>query len=198
MKQLIGKTIRFLKPVLTAVLLILFLQATGLMGSLNYYTQSAMIVAGFRDASDKVMPKPEAFDYNFVVKDQKGQHIQFSEYKGKVIFLNVWATWCGPCRAEMPTIEQLYRDVKSDSVVFVMLSVDDLQQESRVTHYIEKAKYTFPVFRPSGYLTEQLNVPSIPTTFIISKKGEIVSREVGATNFDTPRFRKFLTRLGQE
>jgi len=192
------KTIYFLKPILTAVLLIFLLRVTGLMGSLSYYAQSTMIVAGFRDANDKSIPKPEVFDYNFVVRDQKGKRIPFSDYKGKVIFLNIWATWCGPCRAEMPTIEQLYRQVQSDSVAFVMLSVDDLDQEMRVTRYIEKAKYTFPVFRPSGYLTEQLNVPSIPTTFIISKNGEIVSREIGATNFDTPRFRKFLNRLAQD
>jgi thiol-disulfide isomerase/thioredoxin len=185
-------------PILTAVLFVVLLRVTGLMSSVTYYTQSTLLLAGFRDAKDEVLKKPEAFDFNFIVRDQSGKRIQFSEYKGKVIFLNLWATWCGPCRAEMPTIEQLYRQVGSDSIAFVILSVDESQFESRVAHYIETSKYTFPVYRPSGYLTEQLNVPMIPTTFIISKDGMIVSKEVGATNFDTARFRKFIDRLVRE
>jgi thiol-disulfide isomerase/thioredoxin len=189
------EVLRFIKPVLTAVLLIALLRVTGLMGGLSYYAQSAMLVTGFRDASDEVNTKAEEFDYNFVVRNQQGQRINFSDYKGKVIFLNVWATWCGPCRAELPTIEQLYHKSGSDSIVFVMLAVDPSEHESRVTSYIAKNKYTFPVFRPSGYLTEQLNVPSIPTTFVVSKDGKIVSKEIGATNFDTARFRKFLSKL---
>jgi thiol-disulfide isomerase/thioredoxin len=184
-------------PILTAVLFVALLRLTGLMSSISYYAQSTMIIAGFRDASD-VVTETDLFDFNFVVRDKSGQRLDFSQYKGKVIFLNLWATWCGPCRAEMPTIEELYRQVGSDSIVFVMLSVDESAHEARVKRFIETSGYTFPVFRPSGYLTEQLNVPSIPTTFIISKDGRIVSKEVGATNFDTPRFRKFLTRLAQE
>jgi thiol-disulfide isomerase/thioredoxin len=189
------KVFEYIKPVLTAILLIVLLRVTGLMGGLSYYAQSAMLVTGFRDASDEGLAKTEAFDYDFVVRNQKGEKVNFSQYKGKVIFLNVWATWCGPCRAELPTIEQLYKKSGSDSVVFVMLAVDPSEHESRVTAYIAKNKYTFPVFRPSGYLTEQLNVPSIPTTFVVSKDGKVVSKEVGATNFDTPRFRKFLDKL---
>lgn len=185
-------------PILTAVLFVAVLRFTGLMSSVSYYAQSTMILAGFRDADDHVAEKTELFDFAFSVRDKDGQRLNFSQYKGKVIFLNLWATWCGPCRAEMPTIEQLYRQVGSDTIMFVMLSVDESEHEPRVKRYIESNGYTFPVFRPSGYLTEQLNVPMIPTTFIIAKDGRIVSKEVGATNFDTPRFRKFLGRLANE
>jgi thiol-disulfide isomerase/thioredoxin len=192
------KTVQFFKPFLIAALLIVLLRVSGLMSGLSYYAQSAMLVTGFRDARDEVMRKPEPFDFNFVVRNQSGERIKFSDYKGKVIFLNIWATWCGPCRAEMPTIEQLYQVAASDSIVFVLLSIDKSENESRVVKYIEKYKYTFPVYRPSGYLTEQLNIPSIPTTFIISKDGNIVSKEVGATDFNTARFRKFLDKLAAE
>src|SRR5690349_24513257 len=135
------KAIELLKPFLIAVLLLVVLRMTGLMGALSYYTQSAMLVTGFRDANDEVMDKTEEFDFNFVVRNQKGERIKFADFKGKVIFINVWATWCGPCRAELPTIEQLYRKTTSDSIVFVMLAVDDSEYEARVTNYIAKNKY---------------------------------------------------------
>lgn len=168
------------------------------MGSVSYYAQSALVSAGFRDANTEALRSPERFDYNFMVRDQRGTQRPFKDFRGKVIFLNLWATWCGPCRAEMPTIQSLYEQANRDSVVFVMLSVDDEEAEQKISRYIEKSEFTFPVYRPSGYLTEQLNVPGIPTTFIISKDGRIVGKEVGATNFNTPRFRKFLDKLSRE
>lgn len=197
MQGIIGKIWQSIKPVALAVLVIVFLRATGLMSSVSYFTQSALVGSGFRDASDQPLNKSELFDYNFAVKDKDGTHMEFKDLKGKVIFLNIWATWCGPCRAEMPTIQSLYEHT-GDSVAFVMLSVDAPGDEHKIVKYITKNKFTFPVFRPSGYLTEQLNVPGIPTTFIISKDGRIVSKEVGATNFNTARFRKFLEKLLNE
>jgi len=187
-----------IKPLLAAGLLIVILRTMGLMNSASYYTQAALVEAGFRDAGDSRLNEEEAFDYNFTVRDQSGARIPFEKFKGKVIFLNLWATWCGPCRAEMPTIQSLYTQSNKDSVVFVILSLDEAGDEARIASYIKHGKFTFPVFRPSGYLTEQLNVPGIPTTFIVSKSGKIVGKEVGATNFDTPRFRKFLERLTME
>ena len=195
---MLRNVIQTIKPVVVALLVVLVLKGTGLLSSVSYYAQSALVVTGFSDASSEEIKKPETFDYKFVVRDQRGTRVNFSEFKGKVIFLNLWATWCGPCRAEMPTIQSLYNQVKSDSVVFVMLSVDDDGAEAKIARYIDNNKFTFPVYRPSGYLTEQLNVPGIPTTLIVSKEGKIVSKEVGATNFDTPHFRKFLEKLSKE
>jgi thiol-disulfide isomerase/thioredoxin len=195
---MLRNVIQTIKPIVVALLVILVLKGTGLLSSVSYYAQSALVVTGFRDAGSEKIKKPETFDYQFVVRDQHGTRINFSAFKGKVIFLNLWATWCGPCRAEMPTIQSLYDHAKSDSVVFVMLSVDDDGAEAKINRYIDNNKFTFPVYRPSGYLTEQLNVPGIPTTLIISKEGKIVSKEVGATNFDTPHFRKFLEKLSKE
>lgn len=139
--------------------------------------------------------EPEAFDYNFTLRNAAGERISFDQYKGKVVFLNIWATWCGPCRKEMPTIQSLYEKMDTAGVEFVILSVDRDEDESKIARYVRQYGYTFPVYRPSGTLTSQLDVPGIPTTFIISKEGKIVSKDVGATNFDTPRFRKFLSEL---
>ncbi len=188
----------WVKPILGAVIVIALLQATGLLSTISAFTQSGLLKSGVMDASVSIMKKPEPFDFNFKIKNQAGETINFDQYKGKVIFLNLWATWCGPCRVEMPSIQALYEKMDSSKVVFVMLSIDKDSDQPKIRTFINKYKYTFPVYQPSGYLTSQLDIPSIPTTFVINKEGKIVTKEVGATNFDTSRFRKFLTSLENE
>ena len=187
----------WLKPLLGALILIGILQATGLMSSVSFYAQSALIQSGVRNAGAKTLKNPETFDFNFTLRNQAGERIPFEKFKGKVIFLNMWATWCGPCRAEMPTIQSLYEKVDTSAVKFVILSIDRDSDEAKVGKFIKQYNYTLPVYRPSGYLTTQLNIPYLPTTFIINKEGKIVSKEVGGTDFDTARFRKFLLSLTQ-
>lgn len=174
--------------------IIVLLKVTGLLGDFTYVTQSTALKTGLMDASTSAK-KPVNFDFNFQVKDLNETKFPFDQFKGKVIFLNLWATWCGPCKAEMPGIQALYNSLPPDSVVFVMLSLDKEGLQPKVKKYIADKKFTFPVYMPSGYLTEQLNVPSIPTTFIINKEGKIVSQEVGTTNFNTTKFKKFLLDL---
>lgn len=180
--------------IIGAVAIIFILKWTGLLSNFTYLSQSAAIETCLLDAStDK--KEPVDFDFRFQIKDLQGNKFEFEQFKGKVIFLNLWATWCGPCKAEMPTIQSLYSSIPKDSVVFVMLSLDKDLQQPKVIKYISNKQYTFPVYMPSGYLTEQLSVPSIPTTFVINKEGKIVAKEVGTTNFDTAKFRKFLLGL---
>ena len=138
------------------------------------------------------------FDYNFNVKDLEGRSLAFKEYKDKVVFLNLWATWCGPCRYEMPGIQKLFNSVDSNKIVFVMLSLDREGDLVKVASYAKNNAFTFPVFMSSGNLTSQLNVPSIPTTFIIDRKGKIVLQHIGSTNYDTDKYRKLLTDLSKD
>jgi thiol-disulfide isomerase/thioredoxin len=185
----------WIKPFLGAFILIALLQVTGLMSSVSFYAQTALLKTGIRNAGTDVTRNPEPFDFNFTVRNTAGERINFDQYKGKVVFLNLWATWCGPCRAEMPTIQTLYEKMDTTGVAFVILSIDRDADEPKIAKFINQYKYTFPVYRPSGMLTSQLDIPSIPTTFIINKEGKIVAKEVGATNFDTAKFRKFLSSL---
>jgi len=98
----------------------------------------------------------------------------------------------------MPTIQKLFDGIKKDSIVFVMLSVDKDQDKQKIIDYIGNKSYTFPVYQPSGYLPEQLRVPSIPTTWVISKDGKIMANEVGTTNFNTSKFKKFISELANQ
>jgi thiol-disulfide isomerase/thioredoxin len=140
-------------------------------------------------------PEAKTFNYKFNVTNLKGNTVSFTDFKEKVVFLNLWATWCGPCRYEMPGIQNLYSSIGSDTIVFVMLSLDRPADLHKVIAYSKNNNFTFPVFMPTGSLPDQLNVPTIPTTFIIDKNGKIVVHHVGATNYDTEHYRNLLTEL---
>jgi thiol-disulfide isomerase/thioredoxin len=149
------------------------------------------------NASVDTSAPAKSFNYNFKIKDLQGNVTDFKTFKGKTIFLNIWATWCGPCRIEMPSIQKLYDQVDKDKIVFVMLSIDREDSFEKVVSFVKEKEYTFPVYVPKGYLTDQLQVRTIPTTFVISPDGKIVSQEAGAANYDTEEFKKFLAGLAK-
>lgn len=175
--------------------LVLILRATGLLSGLSYLAQSALLHTGLINASAEVEKEDQPFDYNFQIKDLEGKVIAMEQFKGKVIFLNLWATWCGPCRVEMPSIQELYNSVDQENIVFVMLSLDNEEHHGKIVSYVNTKDFTFPVYQPSGYLPRQLQVPSIPTTFIIGKDGKIKSKKVGTANYNTDKFKTFLRQL---
>ena len=186
------KLVQSIKPILLTLIFVGFLQITGLWGSASACAQILILKTGVLNANAEAKKSPADFDYNFSIKDLKGNRVSFNQYKGKVVFINLWATWCGPCKAEMPGIQSLSEKLKGRSIEFVMLSVDKEAALPRVTKYLEKNEFTFPVFMPHGYLPEEMQVTSIPTTFVISKDGKILMKEVGTRNYDTKKMVKFL------
>lgn len=195
-KEILSRALRFFKPVLLAGILIVALEVTGLISAVSFATQWALLQTGLRDADgEEVTEADTQFDYDFTIKDLEGNRIAFERFKGKVIFLNMWATWCGPCRAEMSGIQKLFEKVDKDKIVFVMLSIDKDSDIQKVADYLAKKEFTFQAYLPSGYLPDQLQVPSIPTTFIISPEGKIVKKEVGSMRYNTLQFQEFLEDL---
>jgi thiol-disulfide isomerase/thioredoxin len=177
------------------ILLILLLAITFIQAHWDILkTGKSLALTGSSDSAEK----NQYFNYQFMVKDLTGKTVEVNRFKGKVIFLNIWATWCGPCRAEMGSIQQLYSKVNKKDIEFIMLSVDQPGQLQKVSNYVAGNQFSFPVFMPHGKLPEQLNVPSIPTTFVISKDGKIVAKKIGSTNFDTPEFKRYLEALASE
>jgi thiol-disulfide isomerase/thioredoxin len=193
--KIIFQVAGFLRPIALTLLLVAALQATGLMSSVSYVGHLALLQTGLMDADDDVLSDSEDFDYHFTIKDLSGNKVSFESYRGRVIFLNMWATWCAPCRAEMAGIQKLYSKVDQGKIAFVMLSIDKDSDREKVVSYLKKQNFTFQAFQPSGYLPKQLDVPAIPTTFIISKEGKIVKKEVGNKRYNTSRFQKFLEDL---
>ena len=185
-----------IKPWLTAVAIFLILKYTGALSGISFFANSALLETGILNADPEVdAEKSEEFDYNFHITTINGEVIDVNSLRGKTIFLNMWATWCGPCRAEMPSIQSLYSKMNSDSVSFVMLSLDTENLPNRVANYVERKGFTFPVFIASNGLPEQLQVSTIPTTFIVSKDGFIVYKKSGLADYDTKRFKNYLEKL---
>lgn len=184
-----------LKPWGIVIVMFLVLRYTGALSGISFLTNSALLKAGMIDIHPEAPVVAKKFDYNFSLRDLNGHVVDVNEFKGKTIFLNIWATWCGPCRVEMPSIQSLYGKVNQDNILFVMISVDRREDLEKVKNFVNEKNYTFPVYTPAGALPDQLQVGAIPTTFVINPDGKIVSHETGAANYDTPDFREFLETI---
>jgi thiol-disulfide isomerase/thioredoxin len=183
-----------LKPWAFALVVVLILRYTGALAGISFIAQSAAMEAGIMNVDVPTNVEQEAFNYGFQLKDLEGNVIDAQSLQGKVLFINLWATWCGPCRVEMPSIQKLY-DEKKDNVVFAMISLDQKSQHHKIKKYIDDKGFTFPVYTIEGPTTDQLYVPSIPTTLVIGKDGTIKSKKVGAANYNTKKFKSFLDEL---
>jgi thiol-disulfide isomerase/thioredoxin len=195
----INKKIRIIwkavRPWAMFAALLFVLRYTGLLAGISYMTGSLLLKTGAMNASIEQPAVVKSFDYNFKIKDLNGTVINFKDFKGKTIFLNVWATWCGPCRIEMPSIQKLYDKADKEQIVFIMLAVDDRKDFQKVVKYISEKEFTFPVYVPHEFLPEQLMVRTIPTTFVIDSDGKVAAKETGAANYDTDEFKSFLEGL---
>ncbi len=111
--------------------------------------------------------------------------------KGKVIFINHWATWCGPCRAEMPSLANLYQDY-GERVQFMFLTNDP---KKAIDRYYKTNKFNFPTYQPTSRLPDELNTNTLPATFIIDKNGAVVLEEFGPADWNTNQIRALLDKL---
>ena len=109
-----------------------------------------------------------------------GDLLRMSDLKGKVVVLNFWASWCPPCRAEMPDFEEMWQEMRDDDVVFVGVAVSDSPDEARA--FVEATGVTYPVgVDPSGSIASDYRVLSLPTTFLIDREGR-EARRFGLAN----------------
>ena len=128
--------------------------------------------------SEKNMPLKD-----FTLPDLEGKMTSLSDYKGKVIFLNFWATWCPPCREEMPSIQQLHEKLGNDQ--FVILAVAESSGTSeQIGKFMKENKYTFKVLNDvKREVAAKYQIIGVPTTFLIDKKGIIVDKYVGSRDW---------------
>lgn len=135
---------------------------------------------------------------DFALPNLRGKQIKLSDYKGKVVFLNFWATWCPPCRTEMPSMQKLYNKLGQKDFAIVAVALDKIGGKG-VKPFIEKNNYTFPVLLdPSGSVATRYRVQSIPSTLIIDRQGKIVNLHIGARNWGTDAAIKTFTKIINE
>src|SRR5690349_4188503 len=137
------------KPWIIFIGIFFVLKVTGLGREVSILAQSALLKAGVVDMEpENNTPKEQSFSYDFSVKDLDGKTVDMNDLKGKVIFLNLWATWCGPCRVEMPSIQNLYNTVDKDKIAFVMLSLDQENDRAKIRKFVNDKDFSFPVYQP--------------------------------------------------
>ncbi|HYC85689.1 MAG TPA: TlpA disulfide reductase family protein [Chryseosolibacter sp.] len=184
-----------IKPWATVAVIFLVLRYTGLLSGISVVTQSALMETGLLNIKPQNNVAAQPFNYRFTIKDMEGKEVDMNGFKGKVIFLNLWATWCGPCRAEMPSIQELYDKVDHEKIVFIMLSLDEPEHRNKIVRYIEDQKFSFPVYQPLSAFPNQLRVTTIPTTFVVGADGKIKMKKSGTANYATEEFQQFLEKL---
>lgn len=132
-------------------------------------------------------------DLNWHLQSTDGTRLAMESVKGKVVVINFWATWCPPCVAEMPSLNELY-NAYSHEVVFVFVAKD---KPEKVKAYLKEQGYQFPVYftlnKPPGLLQSS----SLPTTYILSREGEIIVEKTGAADWNSTSTRALLSELLQ-
>lgn len=139
------------------------------------------------------METKEKADLGMRLIDVNGDALSLEDFEGKAIFLNVWATWCPPCIAEMPGINELYKDVKDQNVEFVMLSVD--QDFGKAIDLKDDKDFEFNIYQLGGPMPSMYASRAIPTTYVIDAQGNLVLTHKGMGDFDTQEFREFIASI---
>jgi thiol-disulfide isomerase/thioredoxin len=178
------------------------LYATGWHTEVLGTLQRGMLWTGLFDADTSKIenidgPMLSDSDYRFTMETVDGKTLLLNDFRGDVVLVNVWASWCPPCVAEMPTIETLYENVSSqDNIRFILLSMDEKHQKA--VDFMERKDFAMPYYFPASPLPNQFRSQYLPTTYIISKEGQIVYKKEGIADYSSTNFAQWLIELAQK
>lgn len=136
---------------------------------------------------------------NFTLEDMDEYEYDFSEYRGKVVLLNFWASWCPPCRREMPSMERLYRKYQDKD--FSVVAVNQMEDEDKIFAFTGtlETQLTFNILLDTqSTVSQDYDVRGLPTSYLIDKEGRIRYRAVGGREFDHPKVEKIIQGLMAE
>ena len=140
----------------------------------------------------------------FEVNDLDGGLARLSDHKGEVVLMNIWATWCGPCRVEMPSMERLYQEIQEDGFEIMAVSIDAalgrFDQAGRpgddIEVFADSLGLTFAMLHdPSGGIQRLYRTTGVPETFLIGRDGIIYKKVAGGTEWDAPQHKELIQRL---
>lgn len=171
------------------ILLFLF---TPLRFHLGVYMNKLIVLTPFTTPStleDNEQVILESYDWKLL--DDSGIQYDFEDERGKVVFINFWATWCPPCVAELPSLQKLY-DVYGDKITFLFIASDEVEN---VNAFMDKKGFTFPVRYKKSEYPDGLEHTSIPTTYIIDKLGKIVLEKSAVADWNSKEVHGILEEL---
>ncbi len=135
---------------------------------------------------------------NFTFPGLDDKKVSLTDFKGKVVFLNIWATWCPPCREEMPSMEKLYQELKGNDFEILAVSVDALGATA-VAPFMKEYKLSFPaLLDPEGTIKNLYGTTGVPESFVIGKEGIIEKIVIGPMDWSTPEVVGYFRNLIQK
>lgn len=141
---------------------------------------------------------------NFIATDLQGRPVSLEELKGQVVLLNVWATWCGPCRDEMPSMQRLHRELGPRGLKIVAVSIDAApgaadrsgNRGGDISQFARDLGLTFPIWHdPSGAVARTYRTTGVPESWVIDRNGVIQKKVIGATEWDSGSHPELIRRL---
>ena len=129
--------------------------------------------------------------YQWQLMDKNGKTVSLEEFKGKIIFVNFWATWCPPCIAEMPSMQKLYDDYQ-DKIVFLFVTTDSFE---KANSFLVKENLNLPIFQPVSNPPLEIKSSTIPATYLVDQHSNIVVAKIGAADWNSDSFREKLDAL---
>ncbi len=175
--------------VLVALVALLFIPQTGT--PIKVFFNRLIAFSPSEISEDK---QESLSDYNWKLQDLEGNSKNFTSAEEKVTLVNVWATWCPPCLAEMPSMQALYNRY-GNQVSFYFVSMEDTEI---LLHFVNKKEYSFPVYTTQDNFPKPLETNSFPTTYLISKNGKIIINKKGAADWDSESVREIIDALVAE
>ncbi len=135
------------------------------------------------DQSLKAVSSESKVATDFTLMNMQGEPVSLSQYRGKVVILNFWATWCPPCREEMPSMERLYQKYKDQGLVILAVSTDE-NGKKVVGQFLQKTPYSFPILLDSDSVAQNAyGVFRFPESFIIDRNGIVVKKIIGGRDW---------------
>jgi len=180
--------LKFNKKIRSNLFTVLIIALFIIPSSREWIQRQIAFIPGIMEVDDR----PELNSMNWILIDESGKKVNFDSLKGEVIFVNFWATWCPPCRAELPYIQEFYNDYKDD-MKFVFISSED---SYTVQRFLKKEKYELPTYEmgsaPPQYFGES---NALPSSYIIDRNGRVAVHKTGAGRWSSSFFYRKLDRL---
>jgi thiol-disulfide isomerase/thioredoxin len=165
-------------------------------GAKGWVLKQLMTAGLFKAAIEKdalaAGARGDAVSFDF--RDENGNIQSVSSLKGRVVLVNFWASWCPPCVAEMPSLNELYQELKGDSrFVFLFINKDD--DRARAKQFLKANGFALPLLTTAGDVPAEIYTGTLPTTVILNKEGAVVLQHQGLANYYTKEFKKQLKEL---
>ncbi|MBP0613418.1 TlpA family protein disulfide reductase [Chryseobacterium sp. cx-311] len=174
---------------LTAFLAVILISPDAKTWFMRQVISTGVMNLTLQDQSKKSNEKSTSEIADFRLQDEDGRIVSTKELRGKVVFMNFWASWCPPCRAEFPSVQKFFDRYKDDpNVVFLTVNLDDQAAAGR--NYLDKQNFTLPLLVPASDIPPAYYTGSLPTTVVLDKKGEIRLHHTGMADYSKDSFYK--------